>query len=204
MGTETQSVVSPLIAKDMTMNEKLFQGKLVRIAAQDPEKDVEAFVNWSRDSEFHRLLDFDPVRPYTLKSVKEQMEKDATSTERFLFSIRTLADDCLIGFMGLYHPSWNHGDVNVGIGIGEREYWGKGYGTDAMRVMLDFAFMELNLHRISLMVLATNTRAIRSYEKTGFVLEGRIRQSDNRDGSRDDIVAMGILRREWEKLNADQ
>jgi RimJ/RimL family protein N-acetyltransferase len=89
----------------------------------------------------------------------------------------------------------------VGIGIGEREYWGKGYGKDAMRIMLRYAFMELNLHRVSLNVYEYNPRAIRSYEKAGFTVEGRQRQALNRDGRRWDMIYMGSLREEWKRLN---
>jgi RimJ/RimL family protein N-acetyltransferase len=86
----------------------------------------------------------------------------------------------------------------VGIGIGEAEYRGKGYGTDAMQVILGFAFRELNLHRVSLSVFEYNPRAIRSYEKAGFRHEGRLRAEINRDGRRWDVLMMGILRTEWE------
>ncbi len=87
----------------------------------------------------------------------------------------------------------------MGIGIGEREYWGNGYGTDAMRAILHFAFTELNLYRVSLNVFEYNPRAIRSYEKAGFVAEGRQRQVLNRDGRRWDVIYMGILHEEWER-----
>ena len=85
----------------------------------------------------------------------------------------------------------------MGIGIGERQDWNNGYGTDAMQVILRYAFMELNLRRVTLNVFEYNPRAIRSYEKAGFRHEGRIRQYLNRDGQRWDILYMGILREEW-------
>jgi RimJ/RimL family protein N-acetyltransferase len=84
--------------------------------------------------------------------------------------------------------------------IGEREYWGKGYGTDAMNLLTRYAFMELNLHRVSLGVHSYNTRALRCYEKAGFRTEGAIRGETFREGRRSDDIYMGILRREWEIL----
>ncbi|MCJ7660780.1 MAG: GNAT family N-acetyltransferase [Anaerolineales bacterium] len=96
---------------------------------------------------------------------------------------------------------WSHGDSSVGIGIGEREYWSKGYGTDAMNVILRFAFDELNLYRISLNVFEYNQRAIRSYEKVGFVVEGREREFLRRAGRRWDMIFMGLLREEWAQKN---
>ena len=89
-----------------------------------------------------------------------------------------------------------------GIGIGERSDWGKGYGTDAMRLILRYAFIELNLYRVSLDALGSNARAIRSYEKCGFVREGELRDAARYDGQYVGEVYMGILRDEWEQRNA--
>ena len=86
-----------------------------------------------------------------------------------------------------------------GIGLGERNYWGNGYGTDAMQIMLRYAFRELNLHRVSLDVFEYNPRALHSYEKAGFQIEGRRRKMVQRDGRRYDMIFMGILREAWEK-----
>jgi RimJ/RimL family protein N-acetyltransferase len=90
------------------------------------------------------------------------------------------------------------GTAGVGIGIGEREYWGKGYSTDMMRVILRYAFTELNLNRVTLNVFEYNPRAVRSYEKAGFVVEGRERKAIHRDGKYWDVLFMGVLREEWE------
>ena len=89
----------------------------------------------------------------------------------------------------------------MGIGLGEREYWGKGYGTDTMRLAVRYAFMELNLNRVTLNVFEYNPRAIRCYEKAGFRHEGRQRQFLNRNGRRWDVLEMGILRDEWLRNN---
>lgn len=115
-----------------------------------------------------------------------------------LFSIRTLDADKLIGFIALDGINWTDRDSYVAIGIGEPDFWGRGCGTDAMRLMLRYAFTELNLHRISLNVYAYNQRAVRSYEKCGFQHEGCIREFVLRDGHRSDMLHMGILRTEWE------
>ncbi|MCK4899416.1 MAG: GNAT family N-acetyltransferase, partial [Anaerolineales bacterium] len=77
--------------------------------------------------------------------------------------------------------------------------WGKGFGTDAVSVILRYAFHELNLHRVSLGVFEYNRRARRSYEKVGFSVEGRIRGDMLRQGRRWDVFIMGILREEWLK-----
>jgi hypothetical protein len=124
------------------------------------------------------------------------------SLASYFFSIRTLADDKLIGELGLEVVNWAGRDAFVGLGIGETEYWSKGYGTDVMNVLLHFAFRELNLRRVSLSVFEYNPRAIRSYEKAGFRHEGHVRKALNREGRRWDAVYMGILREEWmEKMD---
>ena len=176
-----------------------YKGKLVRIAVDDPQVMAEAFVRWGRDSEYMRLLDTAVSAPLSVKKITEWMEKDLDKDppSEYFFMIHKLEDDRIIGLVGLGGDIVPHGEAWVGIGIGERELWGKGYGTDAMRVILRYGFRELNLQRISLGTFEYNPRAIRSYEKAGFVNEGRLRQILHRDGQRWDIFIMGILREEW-------
>jgi RimJ/RimL family protein N-acetyltransferase len=180
---------------DMTL--QLFHGHLIRLAAPNADTDAETWAAWGRDSEFLRLLDSDAARPWSRQQAKKELEEEP-KPHVFPFVIRTLADDRLVGFIGLWVPNWNQGDGWVGIGIGDRNDWGKGYGTDAMRVLLRYAFTEINLRRVSLGLFAYNPRAQRAYEKAGFVLEGRLRQAHRRDGQRMDELLMGILREEWE------
>ena len=179
----------------------LLHGQLVRLAAANSEADAETMARWSHDSEYLRHLDSEVACPQSVKRAKEDVQKwmENESPDNFGFMIRTLADDRLIGFIGLDGIRWTHGDCFVGIGIGDPEYRGNGYGTDAIRVILRYAFIELNLHRVSLDVFEYNLRAIRSYEKAGFVVEGRERQFLNREGRRWDLVYMGILREEWKR-----
>ena len=185
----------------ITTMDNLLHGQLVRLAAANSETDAETMARWSRNAEYLRMLDSEPAAPQSVKQAKGNIAKwmEHEQANSFGFMIRALADDRLIGFVGLGGINWNHGDGFVGIGIGETDYWGQGYGTDAMRVLLRFAFDELNLHRVSLSVYAYNLRAIRSYEKADFQVEGRARQVVHRDGQRADEVFMGVLREDWER-----
>jgi RimJ/RimL family protein N-acetyltransferase len=178
------------------MNAAIFSGKLVRLAVFDPEKDADLMANWNRDSEYARLLDAGPAYQWTPKQVKEWMEKEK---DLHFFIIRTLADDRAIGLIDLSGFNWPARHAWVGIGLGEREFWGKGYGTEAMAILLGYAFEELNLNRVNLNVFEYNERAIKSYLKCGFVEEGRARKAMLREGERWDIVFMGILKSEWEE-----
>jgi RimJ/RimL family protein N-acetyltransferase len=171
----------------------LFRGRLVRLAAPEPERDAVHLARWSFNSEFLRLLDSDPARPRTAKFYEADITRHAERDNSFLFHLHTVADDRLVGFVNLWVQSWTSGEGRVGIGIGERADWGRGYGTEAMQLLLRFAFAELNLARVSLEAFASNTRAIRSYEKAGFRLEGVQREWARRDGRRTDVVGMGIL-----------
>jgi RimJ/RimL family protein N-acetyltransferase len=175
----------------------LFHGQLVKLTAFNADADLAAFARWSLDAEYDRLLDSAPARQWTASQLKEGAEKWFYPPENHEFVIRALADDRLLGSVGL-GVDWAHGDAFVGIGLGERGYWGRGYGSDALRVSLRYAFTELNLHRVTLNVFAYNARAVRSYEKSGFVVEGRVRQHLNRDGRRWDMIYMGILKEEWQ------
>ena len=181
------------------MDHNLLQGNLVRLTAEEPGVLAEAMVHWSSDSEYLRLLDAEPANRFSVKQVAEwiQKEQEKDPPVFYLFGIHTLEDGTLIGFTGLDGDAFPHGDVFVGISIGERKNWGKGYGTDAMKVILRYAFQELNLRRVSLSTFEYNPRAVRSYEKAGFVHEGRLRKFLLREGQRWDMLIMGILREEW-------
>ena len=181
----------------------VFTGKLVRLSAFDPEEMSKAFPRWNRNSEYFRLLNSSGQPMQSSKAALKWMEEEANelSPGGYLFSIRRLEDDKLIGELALDVVNWSGGDAFVGLGIGETEYWGRGYGTDVMNVLLRFAFTEVNLRRVTLSVFEYNPRAIRSYEKTGFRHEGRLRAMLNKEGKRWDILYMGILREEWMELN---
>jgi len=184
------------------MSTPLLQGELVRLAAVEPEEFAGFMANAARDSEYWRLMASDPSRVFSKRIMKEWVEKNNEKAlpDDYYFNIRRLTDNHLMGSIGLDGILWNHGEAFVGIDIGDRECWGQGYGTDAMRVILRYAFEELGLHRVALDVFEYNPRAIRSYEKAGFKHEGRQRQWLNRGGRRWDLIFMGILRAEWQEM----
>ncbi len=184
------------------MTTDLFTGKQIRLTAEDPAVMAKAFANWNLDSEYFRLFDSDPPHLWSEKQFKDWHEKDLEkdNPDEVFFMIRTLDGEKPIGFMALFALYWNHGDALIGIGLGERDHWGKGYGTDAMQTLLRYAFTEMNLRRLTLIVFDYNLRAIRTYEKCGFVKEGTVRGVLQREGRRWDWHYMGILREEWEQL----
>ncbi len=176
----------------------LFRGGLVRLCCESPETLSALDAGWERDSEYHRLADGEPAVLRSVKKTREQLEERIGKLEDdyYFFSIRTLAEDALIG-VTMIRVGWVNADGIIGIAIGDRDRWGKGFGTDAIRLLVQYAFMELNLRRVTLGVNAYNTRAIRSYEKVGFVNEGVTRGDVYRENQRYDSLTMGLLREQW-------
>ena len=181
----------------------IFTGTLVQLSAYDPEEVGKAFSGWSRDSEYWRLMDAGPAYLFSTKGAIQHFEKGAEELDPavYCFGVRRLADDKLIAEMVLEVINWTGRDAFIGLSIGERENWGKGYGTEMVNLLLRFAFLEINLKRVTLTVFEYNPRAIRVYEKLGFHHEGRERKLLQREGRRWDMLFMGILREEWMKSN---
>jgi len=180
------------------MSTLTLSGNLVRLTLMQSEEDLLQWSTWYRNGDFSRFLDANPALLYTPAQIKSWLEADRV--EFTLFGIRTLAEDKLIGFVDLDGFDWVSRSAWTAIGIGGRDNWGKGYGTEAMRLLLRYAFATLNLNRVNLDVFGYNQRAYRSYVKCGFKEEGRERQALNRFNQRWDTVYMGILREEWADL----
>ena len=183
------------------MNRPLLQGSQIRLAAPNLDTDAETIAGWSRNSEFSHLLSTGAPTLWTAQAAKadlaEEWANEKAQGRLFPFMIRMLGGDRLIGFVDLEINDWPQREGWLAIGIGARDDWGRGYGTDAMRVLQRFAFAELNLERLTLNVFEYNERAVRSYLKAGFVVEGRQRQRLKRGDRRYDMIFMGILRDEW-------
>jgi RimJ/RimL family protein N-acetyltransferase len=173
----------------------LFTGDLVRLA-EISRDNLPAYKRWMRDYEVQHLLARIPT-PITDEAEEAWFGSVAKGTGDYIFAIHTLDSDTLIGNCGLHNVDKKSRFAEFGIVIGEKDYWGRGYGTDAARVILRFAFNELNLHRVELDVYDFNPRAIRSYEKVGFVHEAIRRDALFRNGAYHDVHRMGILQHEW-------
>lgn len=180
----------------------LLRGDHVRLTAIEP-RDLPALARWYEDAEFARRWDADPSAPKTEKQVSDYVESQQRSGTAFAFAVRLLNDDNLIGYCELDGIIWSQGSGWMSIGIGDPAYHSKGYGGEAMRLLLRFAFAELNLRRAQLTVFSYNDPAIRLYEKLGFRREGTFREFLRRDGELFDMLLYGLLRREWEDAHHD-
>ncbi len=180
----------------MIYTNNLLQGERVHLTAIRRD-DIDTYKKWFTNPEFLRLKSGGVAAPRTQERLEQWLDATAKDKDSYNFSIRLREDDRLLGNCDVEIESQNSRHGWVGIFIGEPDDWGKGYGTEAMSILVRFGFMELNLHRITLNVFAYNERGIKSYEKVGFVHEGTNREALYRDGTYHDVHVMGILRRDW-------
>jgi RimJ/RimL family protein N-acetyltransferase len=179
----------------MTVASLLVGERLRLIALQTG--DAATIERWYQDSDFVRQFESAPAMPRTAESLGRWIEEEHRKTDSFLFAIRTLDTDTLIGLLHLDSAMWHHRSIWLAIGIGDAAYRGRGYGYEAMRLALQFAFDELNMHRLQLTVFNYNTPAIELYDRLGFTREGVFREAIMRDGQRYDMYLYGMLAHEW-------
>lgn len=176
----------------------LFNGR-VRLRRVE-RADLAHFVTWFNDPEVRHSLAW----IWPMGTAQEEAWFDAQArAEPALqpFSIDVRADDAeagwrIVGNMGFHTVDWPNRAAELGIAIGDKGVWGRGYGTEATRALVRWGLFELNLHRVWLRVYADNVAAIRCYEKVGFTLEGRLREDRFRGGRYIDTLVMGLLRGE--------
>ncbi len=173
----------------------LISGRLVVLRRHRPEN-LPSIVRWYRDPELARLTRYH-TQPMSLEEIERYFMTRLLAPDALAFGIHERKSDRLIGLTTFSALDPDNGSVLFHITIGERDAWGRGYGTEAADLMLAHAFERLDLHRVGLSVFAFNERAIRSYEKAGFRVEGRLREAIARDGRFWDEIQMGVLRDEW-------
>jgi len=149
-------------------------------------------------------MELKPARPLSPAMVKKQYEAIEKEMEEeknlFYFTLRAREDDRLIGKALVEWIDWTNGNGFLRLGIGAESDRRKGYGSQALTMLLRYAFGELNLYRVTAVVPAYNAGALRLFQKFGFVEEVRRRQALNRDGRFWDILSFGLLQEEWQAL----
>lgn len=165
-------------------------GKSVKLRPLQRD-DVDKFLTWVNDSEVTSYLTL--YLPMTRMAEEAWITHIDQSSTDVVFVMETLDGDYL-GNIGLHRIDKHNQNTELGIVIGNKEYWGQGLGSEAVRLIVHYAFNALNMHRVYLHVLADNIRAIECYKKCGFVQEGRLRQHQFKKGTMQDLVVMGVLR----------
>ena len=177
----------------------IIRGERVFLRASE-RSDIPTFVRWFNDADVLRNLAMRAPMSEAAEVQWYDRMLAAQGTTDYHFVICLADDGRPIGTIGLHGLDLVNGNAEFGIAIGEKDEWGKGYGTDATRAICDFGFAELRLERISLYYYDGNDRGRRTYEKAGFVHEGTLRRAHFAAGEYRDVHIMAILREEWRRL----
>jgi len=164
---------------------------VLRPVLREDIPDLLSFVN---DAEVSRYV----LRYFPVSEASEEKwvnEIANNSPNQFVLSI--VADDHVIGTMGLHDIKWKDRVAITGAMIGDKKYWGLGYGTEAKMLLLKYCFDVLNLRKIKSAVIEFNERSHHYALKCGYVEEGRLRQEIFQDGQYWDVIQLAVYREQW-------
>jgi RimJ/RimL family protein N-acetyltransferase len=184
----------PFLTHSLLRGERVYLNPVVR-------SDCTIMARWTEDMEYARLLRRSEAFPSTAEDLEGWIFRDHGHDEEYHFAIRTTDGDKLVGACSLNRVVRQARHCMFWIGIGDPASRGKGLGSEALKLLLQWCFLEMNLNRVGLEVMIYNTRAIAVYERLGFQHEGRQRQAVIRDGVYYDVLLMSILRDEWATLH---
>ena len=172
----------------------MYEGSLVRLRAFD-SSDLIKCQDFSNDYEVMRGASGGILYPSTVDDAARAMNGNTSySAGEYQFAVETKDDRILIGQCGFIKINWKNRTGELAILIGEKDYRGKGYGADAIRVLCRFGFEEMNLRKIKASVFDFNAPALRCYEKCGFVREGMLQREIYREGAYHDVVQLCLFR----------
>jgi RimJ/RimL family protein N-acetyltransferase len=162
-----------------------------------------AFQRWYADPEIARLARYQEA-PMRADEIDRFFAARVLGTEALAMAVHEKATNRLIGTCAFSQLDADNGSALYHITIGEKDAWGHGYGTEATWLMLRHAFDTLGLHRIALYVFEFNERAIRAYQRCGFIVEGRARESIFREGRWWDELAMSVIESDWRRIREER
>jgi RimJ/RimL family protein N-acetyltransferase len=172
------------------------RGEKVILRPFDIATDFELFLKWINDREVTRYLL--RIMPSYRHQQLAWFQSLPNSTD-IVFTIETVGGD-IIGTIGLEHINLINGTAWTWQIIGEKNFWGRGLGTEAKILLLEYGFNTLRLEKISAEVVASNQSSLRYNQKSGFREEGRLRSQIYREGTRHDLVFLGILKEEFSEI----
>ena len=163
------------------------------------EEDLEGrYFDWLNDYEVTKYMESGSF-PNTVEKMQEYFKNVGRSNNNVLLAIVDKKTDKHIGNVRLGPINWIHRTSFLGIMIGEKDFWGKGYGTEALKLIMDYAFNRLNLHKISAGMNASNKPSIRAYEKAGFKVEGQRKDELYVNGEYHDVIIMGLTKEDFQE-----
>lgn len=177
----------------------MMEGKAVRLRSVELS-DIEELVKGWNNLELRNLVGAASLGPTSRGEEEEWIKntwKERQERRSFVFAIEEISNKKLLGTVSLFNCDWINRSAVLGIAIYGPENWGKGYGSEAVRLVLDFAFKILNFNRVELETFDFNERAQRSFRKVGLKEVGRKRKARFIDGSYRDVIVMDVLKNEW-------
>ena len=173
-------------------------GKLCTLRPVEESDVTEEYVSWLNDPEVHRYLGLGRVH-LTRADVLASVQRFRASDRDILLAIIDRKSDRHIGNVALNRVNWVHRNADTGLVIGCKEFWGKGYASEAWILLLEYAFRELNLHKVIATVVAGHESSQAALQKVGFKVEGRQREEFFLDGQYRDYIRLGVLHGEFSK-----
>ncbi|MBD7984291.1 GNAT family N-acetyltransferase [Sporosarcina sp. Sa2YVA2] len=175
----------------------LFIGERVRLRKLSSE-DAGTYHEWRNDLEVMHYTS-PSLDVFTLADTESFITSIAESTTSKSYIIEEIKTGKPIGITSLINIDFTNRNAECIIDIGDKDYWSKGFGREAFQLLLEFAFKELNLHKVVLRVFSFNERAIKLYQKLSFEEEGRLKEQLYRNGAWHDVVLMGLLKRKYKR-----
>ena len=168
--------------------------------------DISLFLKWINDPEVNQYLAL--YLPITKMAEEKWIEERGANKpgNDVVFAIETInyGSDQVIGSIGLHQLNLKDREGTLGIAIGEKDYWGQSYGTEAVRLIVCYAFEQMNLHRISSSVFSFNKRSLNMHKKVGFIQEGLRRKAIFKNGQYWDMIEFGMLESEWKSIETEK
>jgi len=189
------------LKKKRTSHRSFLTGKRIYLRPMALSDVDGPYFDWLNDYEVTRYLETGSF-PTTRATLRHYLESVARHPDNVMLAIMDKKIHVHVGNVKLGPIHRIHRRADIGIMVGDKRFWGKGYGSEAMALMLEYGFKRLNLHKITLGVYADHAPAVRSYQKLGFVIEGTFKEQLFRDGRFRNEAMMGILKKDYERAHA--
>jgi RimJ/RimL family protein N-acetyltransferase len=194
-----KNIVKRMDKEELNLSKRssiLLQGDKLYMRLVSPDDAHPIYLNWLNDEKVTAGLET-IVKPYTMAMLESYIQSAIQDTSGYLFMIHDRATNVPIGTGRLHSIHPKYATCNLGLMIGNTDFWGKGYGKEAYRLMIDYAFNALNIRRIWDLAHATNTASIAMCESLGFKREGVLREHILTPNGPMDKVVLGLLKKEW-------
>lgn len=177
------------------MNAIFISGKRILLSPLEKRLHLDTCYKWFNDQEVIQYLLTDCM-PTTYENEIKWFD-DLCSDDRLIFAVETQGERKHIGNVGLHYINWINRNARTVTIIGDKDEWGKGFGTEAKRLLIAYAFNTLNLHKLSSYVIESNTPSLRINERCGFSIEGCLHEQVYRRGQYHNVIAFGLTKAEW-------